>query len=305
MMNRLVLSTWFSGNGGMVSKGESNATILYTECFDREDVIRLINVINQIFGFQASIISRAGKQNRIYVPDNDYEKLKDVIIPYYLPSLYYKLPDGNNQSYNLEDDVAMDVGIDVDADRVGDPFRYKDANLPTLTLSGWTPLDSMNDILKSWKKQKTWEKFLKTKNENVKIIHYSFSAKQKSIINGSLLGDGHLNRYVSKRTGQVNLSILEAYSAAQQDYLTYIEDNSVDICPIDKLKAGEYKDKRYGKRILYSNEYYSTPVYELSFSGEQFYKQVGDGLLKNMFSIILKNVWTPSALQFGIWMLVT
>lgn len=66
---------------------------LHTNNFTESEVELLINAINKKFGFSSSIniANKSKSQYTIYIPSNDVENLRSLVIPYILPSFRYKL----------------------------------------------------------------------------------------------------------------------------------------------------------------------------------------------------------------------
>ena len=84
------LSYWFMDDGSIKSK-ESKGVILNTQAFQLADVERLIQSLQANFGLQVWIRNqREGCQ--IYISGNSYEKFNELVAPYVLPEMQYKLP---------------------------------------------------------------------------------------------------------------------------------------------------------------------------------------------------------------------
>jgi hypothetical protein len=81
---------WFMDDGS-VKSAESKGVVLNTQAYAPADVERLIEVLRSRFGLQAKIrVQSDGPQ--IYVAGRSYERVRDLIEPYVLEEMRYKLP---------------------------------------------------------------------------------------------------------------------------------------------------------------------------------------------------------------------
>lgn len=84
------LAYWYMDNGSMKSS-QSKGVILNTQCFERNDVYRLIDVLNDQFILKAKL--REQKDGyQIYVSGSSLEVLTNWIEPYLISEMRYKLP---------------------------------------------------------------------------------------------------------------------------------------------------------------------------------------------------------------------
>lgn len=84
------LAYWFMDDGSIKSK-QSKAVILNTQGFNRSEVETLTQVLQQLFGLQASV--RNQKDGcQIYISGNSYERFAELISPYLIAEMQYKLP---------------------------------------------------------------------------------------------------------------------------------------------------------------------------------------------------------------------
>ena len=84
------LSYWFMDDGSIKSR-ESKGIILNTQAFQLADVERLIESLQANFDLQAWVRNqREGCQ--IYVSGNSYERFSELVAPYVIPEMQYKLP---------------------------------------------------------------------------------------------------------------------------------------------------------------------------------------------------------------------
>jgi hypothetical protein len=81
---------WFMDDGSMKS-AESKGVVLNTQAYTAGDVERLIAVLRSRFGLQAKIREQSdGPQ--IYVAGRSYERVSEVIEPFLLEEMRYKMP---------------------------------------------------------------------------------------------------------------------------------------------------------------------------------------------------------------------
>lgn len=86
----LGLAYWFMDDGSIKSK-ESKGIILNTEGFKKSEVERLIRVLGSKFSLEASLRKqRDGYQ--IYVSGRSYERFIELVEPYVIEEMRYKLP---------------------------------------------------------------------------------------------------------------------------------------------------------------------------------------------------------------------
>jgi len=84
------LAYWFMDDGSIKSK-QSKAVIFNTQGFHRSEVERLIQVLQQLFSLQASV--RNQKDGcQIYIAGGSYERFVELISPYLIAEMQYKLP---------------------------------------------------------------------------------------------------------------------------------------------------------------------------------------------------------------------
>jgi hypothetical protein len=85
------LAHWIMGDGYSANGGVK----ICTDNFSEEEVLRLINILNKKFELKCTINRRiTSKGNlvwRIYISKLCMEKLKELIIPYFIPEMLYKL----------------------------------------------------------------------------------------------------------------------------------------------------------------------------------------------------------------------
>lgn len=77
------MTYWFMEDGGWTNKGIHIATNSYT----KEDVLRLINVLETKYNLQCSLHSR----NRIYIKTKSAKEFINIVEPYIHSDMSYKL----------------------------------------------------------------------------------------------------------------------------------------------------------------------------------------------------------------------
>lgn len=84
------LAYWYMDDGSLKSK-ESKGVLLNTQNFSLTEVELLCNILEE--KLQLSNWPRKQKEGyQIYISGHSYERLKDLISPYLLPSMFYKFP---------------------------------------------------------------------------------------------------------------------------------------------------------------------------------------------------------------------
>lgn len=90
------LAHWYMDDGSRCYyKGKRSnrdmSVVLNTQGFEIEEVNKLINELNNKFSLN-SYLSFNKKKPIIYIPNKDYKTLYELINPFILPSMKYKLP---------------------------------------------------------------------------------------------------------------------------------------------------------------------------------------------------------------------
>jgi hypothetical protein len=84
------LAHWYMDDGSMKSS-QSKGVILNTHGFERQDVERLGQALRTAFGLQVSSRSQSdGLQ--LFVSGNSFERFSEIVDPYVIPEMRYKLP---------------------------------------------------------------------------------------------------------------------------------------------------------------------------------------------------------------------
>lgn len=89
LLTPLAIAHWIMGDGYY-----SNSLMICTDNFSKEEVIKLISILEDKFGIMGKI--REGKLKdrsvwRIYIKKSSLEKLKTLVMPYIIPEMLYKL----------------------------------------------------------------------------------------------------------------------------------------------------------------------------------------------------------------------
>ncbi len=84
----LALAIWIMDDGARVSSGLK----LCTNSFTYSEVLILVNVLNTNFDLKASVIS-SGKKDQyvLYIWKQSMEKLRQIVSPYIIPEIKYKI----------------------------------------------------------------------------------------------------------------------------------------------------------------------------------------------------------------------
>lgn len=84
------LAYWFMDDGSMKS-GQSKAVILNTQAFLLPDVQRLIDVLASHFQLAAKV-RKQSDGHQIYVSGRSFERFCELVDPFLIPEMRYKLP---------------------------------------------------------------------------------------------------------------------------------------------------------------------------------------------------------------------
>ena len=88
-LSPLVMAVWFMDDGSIKSN-RNRALILNTQCFTRDENLKLIQIIKKKFGIEMSLRPQRDLY-QLYIGSNSVEKFVELIKPYVLPSMKYKL----------------------------------------------------------------------------------------------------------------------------------------------------------------------------------------------------------------------
>lgn len=101
------LAYWYMDDGALKWKGKSNAVRICTDSFSTNEINILKKTLENKFSLKISIQKKNNIQ-RLSVLEESYPKLRDLIFPYLLPSMYYKFPDGN-KGVLYDQDISNDI----------------------------------------------------------------------------------------------------------------------------------------------------------------------------------------------------
>lgn len=87
-LTRIGLAYWLMGDGIRV-KGKG--VVLCTDSYTKEHVDLLVNVLNTKFGLTCTIQQHRANQFRIYIVKSSVEKLRDIVKPFIIPTMLYKI----------------------------------------------------------------------------------------------------------------------------------------------------------------------------------------------------------------------
>lgn len=86
LMNPFVLAVWIMDDGSR----DSRQLRINTQCFSREEQVFLQNVLRTKLGIETTL-NRDKQQFRLRVSAKSMDHLKKMVMPYIIPSMFYKL----------------------------------------------------------------------------------------------------------------------------------------------------------------------------------------------------------------------
>ena len=101
------LAYWYMDDGALKWRGKSNAVRLCTDSFSTPEITLLKKTLEKKFSLKVSI-QRKDNIQRLCILEESYFKLRDLVLPYLLPSMYYKFPDGNKGVLD-DQDISNDI----------------------------------------------------------------------------------------------------------------------------------------------------------------------------------------------------
>lgn len=102
-----VLAYWYMDDGALKWQGHSNAVRLCTDAFSHSEVNLLKEALQENFQLKCSLQNK-NNISRLSILEESYSKLRDLVLPHLLPSMYYKFPDGCGGVLNNED-ISNDI----------------------------------------------------------------------------------------------------------------------------------------------------------------------------------------------------
>ena len=89
LLDPLALAVWFMDDGSFKSN-KHHTYIFHTTGFSKKDLLIIKNALQEKFGINVRLHKQYDKW-RIYICSDSAQKFKDLISPYIIPSLKYKL----------------------------------------------------------------------------------------------------------------------------------------------------------------------------------------------------------------------
>lgn len=90
IMTPLSLAIWFMDDGSLKSK-RHNTYIIHTLGFRRNELERIQEVLKSKFKIETRLHKQKQKYLRLYILSKSAEKFRNIVLPYIIPSLRYKL----------------------------------------------------------------------------------------------------------------------------------------------------------------------------------------------------------------------
>ena len=86
LLTPVALAHFIMGDGGFKSKG----IFLCTDSYSIQDVVRLMNVLIIRYDLRCTL-HKSNENYRIYISRNSVGKVLEIVKPYLIPSMYYKV----------------------------------------------------------------------------------------------------------------------------------------------------------------------------------------------------------------------
>jgi len=96
--NGISLAHLIMGDGNFLS--EKNIIRIYTNSFNKEDVILLSNIINENLGIKNKVVHDRNSQYIIIIEKDNVNLTREITLPYMHPSMLYKLGIKINSIFN-------------------------------------------------------------------------------------------------------------------------------------------------------------------------------------------------------------
>lgn len=101
------LAYLYMDDGALKWRGKSNAVRICTDSFEINEIYHLKDVLQTKFSLKVSLQKKDDIQ-RLCILEESYQKLNELIVPYLLPCMYYKFPDGKKGIYG-DQDISNDI----------------------------------------------------------------------------------------------------------------------------------------------------------------------------------------------------
>lgn len=75
----------------------SSGLSICTESYSEQEVLLLISVLKEKFNIDCNPMKRDSNKFRIYVKAKSLNDLRNLVSPYFVPSMLYKISEENNQ----------------------------------------------------------------------------------------------------------------------------------------------------------------------------------------------------------------
>lgn len=94
LLTPLAVAVWYQDDGALKSFGKSNAMRICTDSFSEAGVDRLIVAMSNLYSIKLTK-HKTRNSYRILVPERESAKFRDLISPYLINCMRYKVSDGN------------------------------------------------------------------------------------------------------------------------------------------------------------------------------------------------------------------
>lgn len=121
LLTEQALAYWYMDDGALKWRGKSNAVRLCTDSFSPFEIRLLKSLLEEKFLLKVSI-QKKDNIERLCILEESYPKLKELILPYLIPSMYYKFPDGNKGVFDGQD-ISNDIVNRLDIRKDENPFN--------------------------------------------------------------------------------------------------------------------------------------------------------------------------------------
>lgn len=92
LLNPIALAHWIQGDGKVSKTG---GLLLCTDSYSTQDFVRLMNVLILRCGLECTLHSSSEGKYRIYILKRSMDKLRAIVLPYFVTNMLYKLHINN------------------------------------------------------------------------------------------------------------------------------------------------------------------------------------------------------------------
>lgn len=112
---------WYMDDGALKWQGKSNAVRFCTDSFSHDEVLLLQDALRKLN--IETTLQKNRNSERICTSERSYQALADTVVPYLIPCMYYKFPDGKKGIFRGEgigrelydfSDPIFNTGLDSD-----------------------------------------------------------------------------------------------------------------------------------------------------------------------------------------------